>query len=165
MGFKEAIEHARKFAIQAHGDQMYGDGTIPYVVHLDMVAGVLREFGFTKDALLLQAAFLHDTVEDTYVTDQILLDNGFSAVVAAAVAFCTDEKGKNRKERKKLTYEKQVGLLNRRPIDDSTRLGLLVKWADRVANIRACHIWPAKNLLPMYVKEGEETALCFRLVP
>ena len=36
----DVVDRARAFAVQAHGDQRYGDE--PYVVHLDEVAAIVR---------------------------------------------------------------------------------------------------------------------------
>ena len=55
------IEEARKFAINAHGDQKYGE--LPYHVHLDAVAEIASEYGETVQII----AYLHDVAEDTSV--------------------------------------------------------------------------------------------------
>lgn len=53
-------QRARDFAILHHGDQRYG--TEPYASHLEEVAGILRSIRADED--LMQAAWLHDIVED-----------------------------------------------------------------------------------------------------
>jgi hypothetical protein len=54
-----AIQRAREFALQAHGNQRYGSH--PYSYHLDAVADLLAPFG--DEAQI--AAYLHDTGEHT----------------------------------------------------------------------------------------------------
>lgn len=61
------LQQARKFAVEAHGDQRYGDE--PYVVHLDHVLAVLQRFGIEGEDILV-AGLLHDTIEDTNVTQE-----------------------------------------------------------------------------------------------
>ena len=55
---------AKAFAIKAHGEQRYGD--LLYAAHLAAVEEVLLRFGF-RDEALLNAAWLHDVVEDTEI--------------------------------------------------------------------------------------------------
>lgn len=68
---KLEIKRARDFAIKAHGEQRYGKH--PYVYHLDAVA--MNAIVYYKPMNMLssfvefiQAAYLHDVVEDTQVT-------------------------------------------------------------------------------------------------
>lgn len=116
---------ARTFAIQAHADQRYGDH--PYVVHLDAVAALVEPYG----EMAVTVAYLHDTVEDTAVS-LAQLEQAFGAAVAACVAVLTDAAGATRAERKSKTYAKMAQLTG------EVELALLVKVADRLANVRAC---------------------------
>lgn len=57
------LQEATNFAIEAHGDQMYGDK--PYLYHLSQVENnVIRVLGVTafKERIV---AVLHDVIEDT----------------------------------------------------------------------------------------------------
>lgn len=116
---------ARMFAIQAHADQRYGDH--PYVVHLDAVAVLVEPYG----EMAVTVAYLHDAVEDTAVS-LAQLEQVFGAAVAACVAVLTDAAGATRAERKSKTYAKMAQLTG------EVELALLVKVADRLANVRAC---------------------------
>ena len=58
----QPIKTARLVAKLAHGDQKYGDDK-PYLYHLDMVVHILAHYGFRGE--MLQAGYLHDTLEDT----------------------------------------------------------------------------------------------------
>jgi (p)ppGpp synthase/HD superfamily hydrolase len=135
--------NAREFAVQAHADQMYGEH--PYVFHLEQVAAIATPYG--EEAVVV--AYLHDTVEDTEVSlDEI--ERRFGALIAACVALLTDEPGDNRKERKAKTYAKLAS------VSGPQELALLVKAADRLANVRAC-IGDGKHSL-WQVYQGEHTS-------
>lgn len=54
---------AQQFAIKAHGNQMYGDK--PYEYHLQKVVDNTKKFGGEQKHI--QAAYLHDVLEDTYI--------------------------------------------------------------------------------------------------
>jgi guanosine-3',5'-bis(diphosphate) 3'-pyrophosphohydrolase len=118
-------QQARAFAIAAHGEQTYGDH--PYSFHLDAVAAIATPFG--EEAVAI--AYLHDTVEDTEATIQDIASQ-FGPKVAACVSLLTDEAGANRKERKAKTYAKLA------LVHGPNELALVVKAADRLANVRAC---------------------------
>ncbi len=114
----------RSFAVQAHGDQRYGDH--PYEVHLDHVQRVLREEGFGNDAILTAAAWFHDVAEDTSVSLEEI-ENAFGREVRDIVHRVSDEPGTSRKERKAKTYPKIRG----------HRGATVVKLCDRIANVEA----------------------------
>lgn len=116
---------ARDFAVKAHGDQKYGE--FPYSVHLDEVASIAKQYGETAEIV----AYLHDVVEDTDVTAQEI-EAIFGGLVARCVQILSDEPGETRKIRKAATYLKMSA------VDGEECLALLVKSADRLANMRAC---------------------------
>ena len=64
---------AKKFSLQVHGNQTYGE-TNPYFQHLLNVNGILIRFGYSEpnDNNLLAASFLHDTMEDWGVMKRLL---------------------------------------------------------------------------------------------
>lgn len=137
----------------AHAGQMYGDQ--PYYCHLqDVVRIVMDPPGIVSlgNDEIVQVAYLHDILEDTKITVRDLEDLEVGPDVIKAVQFVTDEPGENRKLRKIATYER-VKLQKQEPLPHIC-LGLIVKWADRVANVRNA----AKSnpgLLRMYAKEAE----------
>ena len=138
MGMME--REARLFALKHHSEQKYGEH--PYVVHLDVVAELVRQYGET--AVII--AYLHDVVEDTSASlDDIEIV--FGGLVADAVAILTDEPGKDRQERKEKTYRKMAQVCGK------TEIALLVKAADRLANMRACIVDNKEGLLAIYQKE------------
>lgn len=120
------IEKARLFALNAHKGQMYGE--FPYEKHLTDVVEVISSYtGATElDNAILAAAWLHDSIEDTDVTFKDVFEE-FGRVVARIVFACTDEPGKNRRERHERTYPKLMA---------AGRDAIAVKLADRISNVR-----------------------------
>ena len=136
------IDKARSFAIEAHGDQKYGEK--PYIHHLEAVVSILEPYG--NEAKLI--GYLHDVAEDTHVSiDEI--KSIFGEFVANCVAILSDELGSNRKERKIKTYEKMS------KVTGKETLALVVKAADRLANIEACISDDNEKLLDMYKNEHQ----------
>lgn len=151
----DPLRWAKFFAATKHGTQKYSNG-MPYTHHLAAVEAVLRRFlpdwkvenlklgrvelEYDYDQLL-QAAWLHDVVEDTG-TKLKEIEEMFGPEVAALVSAVTNEKGENRKIRHALTYPK-------------TRAGgpmaVRLKLADRIANVEA-----GGSLVQMYKKEHED---------
>jgi (p)ppGpp synthase/HD superfamily hydrolase len=136
----DLVNKARELAVRAHGDQKYGEQ--PYVVHLQAVAEILVPFGETARAI----AYLHDVVEDTAVSTADVEDE-FGHFVAECVGVLTDEPGVNRKERKARTYAKLA------EVGPRLHLALVVKAADRLANIQACIADKRDSLLSTYRRE------------
>lgn len=151
----EHVLDARDFAVRAHKDQKYGSD--PYAVHLDAVAALVSSLGPDWTRLkpravteLLIVAYLHDVVEDTDVAREDI-ESRFGETVAAAVDLLTDCPGKNRKERKAKTYARLAAVDEHS--DWPGTLALVVKAADRLANMRACARDGNKSLMKMYIKE------------
>ena len=134
------VNSARMFALQAHGDQRYGKA--PYSVHLDAVAEHLRPYGETAQVI----GDLHDVVEDTDVT-YAMLQAHFGLFVTECVAIVTDEPGAGRRERKARTYHKMS------LVEGDLELALVVKAADRLANLQACTAGGHAQRLQLYTKE------------
>lgn len=132
------LAHARQFALGAHGDQKYG--VRPYIDHLDHVVSVMRRFGVI-DRHVLYAGYLHDTIEDTPVTKAAIVD-AFGARAADLVDAVTDGEGPNRKARAERVYR----------LIPTVPSAILVKLADRIANVEAGHAGGNEKLLDMYRK-------------
>ncbi|MDH6169095.1 (p)ppGpp synthase/HD superfamily hydrolase [Variovorax boronicumulans] len=118
-------EAARNYAIAMHGDQKYGPH--PYVHHLDAVVALLQPYGEKARVV----GYLHDVVEDTDATVPDVQAR-FGDLVARCVSLLTDAPGANRKERKARTYAAMA------LVTGDEELALVVKAADRLANVRAC---------------------------
>ena len=113
-GAREQVRQAAKFAIQAHGSQMYG--IEPYRFHLEAVFKNVAQYG--GGPLHLQAAWLHDVVEDTPFTVEDI-EQRFGPEVAEIVDLVTNQ------ETKEETFQRV------RTNPDA----VLVKLADRLANV------------------------------
>lgn len=138
----DRVSRARAFALAAHADQRYG--AHPYAYHLDAVAHLLESCG--PDAQVI--GYLHDVVEDTPVPlDRIRAE--FGDMIADCVALVTDSPGPNRAARKALTNAK----LSKIDPAGPTRLALIVKAADRLANLRESAKGGSGSKLGMYRRE------------
>jgi (p)ppGpp synthase/HD superfamily hydrolase len=135
------VDRAREFGAARHAraGQLYGGQ--PYSVHLEAVEKVLLSFGYT-DPVLLAAAWLHDTKEDTGATSEELVAL-FGDEVAHIVDLVTDKPGKNRRERHTATY----------PLIAADEKATVLKLADRIANVEACVAARDLGRLRMYQKE------------
>lgn len=120
-----SLLHALHFAADRHRDQRRKDeDASPFINHPIYVAEILTRFGIT-DTITLQAAVLHDTLEDTRTTPAEL-EREFGREVRDVVLEVTDTEELSREARK----EEQV---LRAP-----RLSLrakLVRIADKIANV------------------------------
>lgn len=138
----ELIKKVKEFAINAHGNQKYGDQ--PYIVHLESVAEIVKPYG--KSAQII--AWLHDVVEDTSVR-KTEIEQEFGNFIAECVGVLTDEPGADRKEKKAKTYAKMA------KTGQELNLALIVKAADRLSNIKACIAFKRYSKLEMYKNEHE----------
>lgn len=93
---------ALSFAAARHRDQRRKDrDASPYINHPIALAEVLARMGVT-DPVVLQAAILHDTIEDTETTpDEI--EERFGTAVRAVVEEVTDDKALPKTVRKQLS--------------------------------------------------------------
>jgi guanosine-3',5'-bis(diphosphate) 3'-pyrophosphohydrolase len=140
MQMEKMLDRARAFALNAHGGQMYG--VHPYSVHLDAVVDLLEPFGI--DAQII--GYLHDVIEDTDTTANNI-KAVFGGLVSTCVELLTDADGKNRKEKKQITYARLA------KVEGAETLALVVKAADRLANVRACRLDKNERLFGVYRDE------------
>lgn len=96
------IEKARNFAQNAHVGQVRKLTGTPMFEHLERVANILKDAGFPEE--VVAAGYLHDTVEDTSVAHEDIL-NTFGENVAYIVAGHTEDKRKSWEERKQTTID------------------------------------------------------------
>lgn len=103
----DVVEKARVFATAAHAavGQLRKYTNEPYIVHPFEVAMTVKQVGGTPE--MIAAAFLHDVVEDTHVTLEVI-EREFGPEVKEMVYFLTDvsrpEMG-NRARRKAIDRE------------------------------------------------------------
>lgn len=118
----DIVHRAKVLASKLHANQRYG--VHPYIVHLAAVARKVEQAGGSPE--LIAAAWLHDSLEDTPITQDELRAQ-FGNTVADVVWAVTGE-GKNRKEK----LASVIGKIANTPGAD------LVKSADRLCNTQAC---------------------------
>lgn len=130
-GLDAGLYKAYAYAAKAHEGQCRKGTKIPYFTHIITTMNYAVEL--TGDREVLQAAILHDTVEDTLVTFDDLRRE-FGARVAALVEEETENKRPDRPAsetwelRKKETIERLKG----RPLDVKT-----ITLADKTANLES----------------------------
>ncbi len=134
------LDEARAFALTAHGSQRYG--TRPYEFHLEAVVELLLPYGTAAQVV----GYLHDVVEDTEVNENDIRDR-FGHLIADCVSLVTDCPGANRAERKAGTYARLAA------VEGASELALVVKTADRLANVRSCIADQRRGLWELYRDE------------
>lgn len=128
----DRVHKAYEFAKHHHGDQMRASGE-PYYTHPMEVADILADMYMDPDTII--TAILHDTIEDTDVTKQDIIE-GFGLDVANLVTGVTKltqiqtqtVEGKQAENFRKLVLA----------MSEDIRV-LIVKLADRLHNIRTLH--------------------------
>ncbi|ATE73501.1 HD domain-containing protein [Lysobacter capsici] len=118
---------AAAFAAERHRHQRRLDqAASPYINHPIALADVLANEGGVDDTVVLCAALLHDTIEDTD-TRADELEAMFGARIAAVVLEVSDDKALPKAERKRLQIEHAA---------HASREAQLVKLADKICNLR-----------------------------
>ena len=118
---------ALAFAADKHRNQRRKDAEAsPYINHPIMLAKILSVEGGVEDGLVLCAAVLHDTIEDTETSYPELAEQ-FGREIAEVVREVTDDKSLPKAERKQLQIDHAPQL---------SRAAKLVKLADKIANLR-----------------------------
>jgi len=110
---RESLKTVTKFAVDAHGNQKYGDK--PYSYHLKKVFDIAVKY--KGSSVAKQAALLHDVLEDTPITKETL-EGHFGKEVADVVDLLTNQTSK------KVTFER----IRTNPT------AVFVKLCDRLAN-------------------------------
>jgi guanosine-3',5'-bis(diphosphate) 3'-pyrophosphohydrolase len=127
---------ALRFAAVKHRDhRRKGPEASPYINHPIEVAELLARVGGVSDVALLQAAILHDTVEDTDTSPQEL-EREFGPEVRRLVAEVTDDKSLRKEERKRLQIEHAPQLSHQ---------AKQLKIADKICNVRDITHAPPTN--------------------
>lgn len=123
--FDARTEQALAVAISAHQGQVRrGHPECPYSVHPLHMALLLERLG--SSPLVVQAALLHDVVEDCEGWTQARLAQQFGPVVAAVVAELTEDKSKTWDQRKRTAVEH---------VPELSAAALEVKAADKLHNL------------------------------
>jgi guanosine-3',5'-bis(diphosphate) 3'-pyrophosphohydrolase len=121
----ETVLRAAAFAAEKHRNQRRKDEEAsPYINHPIQLAYILVQADI-EDPLVLAAALLHDTIEDTQTTlDE--LEIVFGHEIANIVAECSDDKALTKLARKQAQVDHAATI---------SRRAKLVKLADKIANV------------------------------
>ena len=144
----DKIEKAFLFAKEKHGDQMRASGE-PYICHPLHVAMVTQEFGLDSDSIA--AALLHDTIEDTSATVQMIQEE-FGKSVADLVDGVTKigQIPYSSKEEAQIEYLRKMFFAMAKDL----RV-IIIKLADRLHNIRTLGAVPAEKQLRVALETME----------
>jgi len=132
---QDNITKAWFFASRVHNGQLYPGEKLPYLTHLgNVMMEVMAVASLLKNAeLAICCAILHDTIEDTSVTYDELVEN-FSVEVADGVLALT------KNETLATKREQMLDSLER--IKQQPKEIWVVKMADRVSNLgEPPHYW------------------------
>ena len=128
--FRDSVDQvlqACAFAAKKHRDQRRKDKqTSPYINHPIALASVLKHEGGVDAPIVLTAALLHDTLEDTDTTPEEI-EAQFGTEVLTVVLAVTDDKTLPKAERKRLQIEHATS---------ASHEAKLVKLADKICNLR-----------------------------
>jgi guanosine-3',5'-bis(diphosphate) 3'-pyrophosphohydrolase len=121
------ILKAAEFAADRHRNQRRKDADAsPYINHPISLANVLANEGAVTDPVVLCAALLHDTIEDTNTTAEELTA-AFGQSITDVVLEVTDDKNLDKAVRKQLQIEHAR---------HASKQAKLVKLADKICNLR-----------------------------
>jgi len=126
------LDDAIIFAVNAHSGMQRKRSSVPYILHPMEVAAIVGTM--TGDEEVIAAAMLHDTVEDTPVTAEQILER-FGPRVAELVASETEDKrpGIPPSESWRIRKEESLDVLRR-----STDRDVKILWlADKLSNMRS----------------------------
>ena len=131
----ELIVRAAETATVAHAGQLRRSGE-PYITHPIAVAGIVADLGL--DAQTVAAALLHDAVEDTGITTEVI-DRDFGSAVALIVDGVTklDRLQFDSKEAQQAATVRKMLVA----MANDWRV-LIIKLADRLHNMRTLSVMP-----------------------
>lgn len=145
------IVQIRDYAFKCHADTNHLYDGKPYgEAHLQSVFDVGSEYIYlisnVRDRTnVLGACYCHDLIEDTRQTYNDVKNN--TNVMIADIAYaCTNEKGRNRKERANDKYYEGIRI---------TKYAPFVKLCDRIANVQYSKS-VGSQMHKMYKKENED---------
>jgi (p)ppGpp synthase/HD superfamily hydrolase len=139
------IASARAFSVLTHSDREHHGR--PLVTHLDEVAVLVREFG----ELYQLVAYLHHILDETEVPLMKIVED-FGSVAADCVELFVTQPQRNPKEQRRLAYAELAKILP----DGERAPALVVKAADRLANVQDAYIKEAKGRLRKYRKDHHD---------
>ena len=146
-----AVKKAYDVAESAHAGDTRQDGT-PYIHHPARVcAFLISECGVTQPEVL-QAALLHDVVEDTPTTIQDI-EAHFGKKTAEYVNCLT------KPSQEGFRSKQELNAFQAERIERSPKEVRMIKLADRIDNISDLHLLPPDGKMERYVKDTRDNYL------
>ncbi|MEY4616492.1 MAG: hypothetical protein RJB66_1452 [Pseudomonadota bacterium] len=140
---------ALDFAARKHRDQRRKDHhSSPYINHPIALAQILVNEANIDDEVVIAAAILHDTIEDTDTSPEEI-EVHFGAHIRSIVEEVTDDMTLPKMERRALQVEHAAHL---------SKEAALVKLADKIANLRDVRHSPPLRWTPDRKQEYREWA-------
>lgn len=136
----ERIKKAIVVSSTAHKNQVRKGTDIPYIVHPYEVGFILRDNDFDEDIII--AGILHDTLEDTELTREII-ESEFGKKVLDIIIQVSESK----LEKASLSWKERKEIAIRR-LESASREAKIVACADKLSNTR--------SMLEGYRKNGKE---------
>lgn len=119
------VEQAKEFAIKAHKGQVRKtEKDKPMIIHLFDVASILKLYEFDEN--VIAAGFLHDTLEDTKVVKEDILNNFNEDILSLILGDTEEDKTLSWKERKTITINEAKNL-------DLRHKAIII--ADKISNL------------------------------
>ncbi len=136
------VDYAKYFAIGAHGNQKRKYTNLPYWTHLQEVVSIL--FKYCPDITSYIVAWLHDTVEDTWVTCFDIQEH-FNDEIALYVSQLTIPSNDFGNRKKRMNYYNSQ-------LAESCPLVQTVKYADLLDNTSSIEQYDP-DFAKIYLKE------------
>lgn len=129
---QDIVERAREYAQKAHEGQLRDDGRPYFAAHLAQVGTIISTI--TEDPIVIAAAYLHDTLEDTKTTYDDLVRE-FGPRVATIVHMVTHEGSTGGYKPTGYYFPRLTGR------GSTFRAAVLIKFADRLSNLSQMETW------------------------
>lgn len=139
------VDYAKYFAIGAHGIQKRKYTNLPYWTHLENVVSILSNYYPDINAYIV--AWLHDTVEDTWVTCFDIKEH-FNDEIALYVSQLTMPSNEFGNREKRLSFYNEQ-------LSHSGELVQTVKYADLLDNTSSIEQYDP-DFAKVYLKEKRE---------
>lgn len=134
-----ALDAAIEFAQEMHSGQTRKVSQKPYVAHPQAVYSILKSFNI-KDKVLLIAAWLHDTIEDTSTTYNIIKKKFNKEVADLVKAVSSDKQEIDKMGKEEYLLQKMLKMSSN---------ALTLKLADRLHNVTDITMLPDKKAVKL----------------
>ena len=127
--YEETIAHAFSLADKSHQGQFRKSTGAPFITHPRGVYKILRDLGIKNKEILI-ASVLHDTIEDTKITFNVIKREFSNNIAKLVKSVTSDKKGISLLGKPQYLANKMVKMSDN---------ALTIKLADRVHNLSDLH--------------------------